>query len=123
MRPLALLVGELNRLILAGQTLEAMEQFYADNVTMQENEDAPRVGKDTCLAHEKQMLARVSVLKATLHRQAIDEANGVVFSEWSYETTSHTGKVYILTEVSVQHWQNELILSEKFYYGKILTLL
>ncbi len=122
MKPLASLLQELNGLILAGQTLEAMEQFYADDVTMQENQDAPQVGKAICLAHEKQILARVSALKATLHRQAIDEVNGVVFSEWTYETTSHKGHRFLLTEVSVQQWQNEWIVSETFYYNKILIV-
>ena len=73
------------------------------------------------MTHEKQMLARVSDLKATLHRQAIDEVNGVVFSEWTYESTSQVGKRYVLTEVSVQEWQGERISSERFYYNKTLT--
>lgn len=45
MKLLSLSIQEMNRLILAGQTLEAMEQFYADDVTMQENQDALRIGK------------------------------------------------------------------------------
>jgi hypothetical protein len=121
MAPLSELVAELNRLILAGQTLEAMEQFYADDVTMQENEAAPRVGKVVCLEHEQRMLAGVSATEAMLHRQAINEATGTVFSEWSYRFTDLTGKRFRLTEVSVQYWQNERILNEKFYYGKVLT--
>jgi len=35
----------LNKLIISGNTLEAMEMFYSDNVEMQENEDLPRKGK------------------------------------------------------------------------------
>ena len=38
-------VCEMNQFILDGKTLEAMEKFYADEVTMQENEDPPRSGK------------------------------------------------------------------------------
>jgi len=123
MNSLAASVREMNRLIQAGHTLEAMEQFYADDVIMRENEEAPRAGKAICLAHEKRMLASVTGLKATLHKQAIDEANKVVFSEWTYESTSHSGQQYLLTEVSVQQWQNELIQAEKLYYNKILKVL
>ena len=31
----------LNNLLIKGETVKAMELFYADNVTMQENEDEP----------------------------------------------------------------------------------
>ena len=36
----------LNEAILSGKAMEAFEQYYADDVVMQENSEAPRVGKD-----------------------------------------------------------------------------
>ena len=72
---LADLVLQLNQLIISGKTIEAMERFYAENVTMQENDDSPRVGKLVCLEHEKSMLFSVKSLKSTLLNQAIDHQN------------------------------------------------
>jgi hypothetical protein len=114
---LTALVQELNKLIESGQTLDAMARFYADEVTMQENECEPRVGKVTCIAHEQQLLAGITTYKATLLRQAINEANGVVFSEWTFETTHISGRQSIFAEVSVQQWSDERIVAEKFYYN------
>lgn len=113
------LVLQLNQLIIRGKTIEAMGRFYAENVTMQENDDPPRVGKLVCIEHEKAMLSSVKSLKSTLLNQAIDHQNGVVFSEWKFEFTNHKDKTSILQEISVQHWKNGLILYEKFYYNKM----
>lgn len=111
------LVLQLNQLIISGETIEAMERFYAENVTMQENDDSPRVGKLVCLEHEKSMLFSVKSLKSTLLNQAIDHQNQVVFSEWKFEFTNHKDKTSILQEISVQHWQEGQIQHEKFYYN------
>ena len=122
MGQLAEQVAMLTGLIQGGQTLEAMEQFYADDVTMQENETPPRIGKAVCLEHERRMLSGTTDFKATLIHQAIDEPNGVVFSEWRYAFNDLSGQRFSLTEVSVQQWDKELIQSEKFYYSKIVRV-
>ncbi len=116
-------VTALKQLIETGQTLDAMDRFYADDVTMpnaarQENEQPPRIGKTVCMAHERQMLAGVTSFKAILLSQAINEETGVVFSEWQYESTDVSNRHFLLTEVSVQHWRTNLIYQEKFYYSK-----
>lgn len=115
-------VAELSELIQQNRTIEAMERFYSDDVTMQENDQPLRIGKAICLDHERTLLAPVIDMKATLLNQSINEQTGVVFSEWNMEATYLSGQKFSLTEVSVQHWRNELICSEKFYYNKILLL-
>ncbi len=112
-------VLQLNQLIISGETIEAMERFYAENVTMQENDELPRVGKPICIEHEKAMLSSVKSLKSTLLNQAIDHQNQVVFSEWIFEFTNHKDKTSILQEISVQQWQNGQVAYEKFYYNKM----
>ena len=114
-------VLQLNQLIISGETIEAMERFYAENVTMQENDELPRVGKPICIEHEKAMLSSVKSLKSTLLNQAIDHQNQVVFSEWVFEFTNHKDKTSILQEISVQHWKKGQIQHEKFYYQKIVV--
>ena len=38
--------------------VEAIQEFYAENASMQENNEPPRVGRDTLVAHEARALAR-----------------------------------------------------------------
>lgn len=112
-------VKEFSQLVVNGETLKAMELYYAESVTMQENEEAPRVGKKVCIEHENGILKTTKSVTARLLNQAIDEKNSVVFSEWEYTFTSHTGTTLILTEISVQQWSDGLIAKEKFYYKEI----
>lgn len=109
-------ISVLSQLILQGDTLKAMELFYADHVIMQENEDEPRKGKEICLEHERKNLKRVKSLESKLLRQAIDTENQNVFTEWHYIVTTNGNKQLKLTEVSIQQWENEMIVHEKFYY-------
>ena len=58
-----------------------MEQFYADEVVMQENSETPRVGKVNCLAHERQNIAETRSVKAKLLNSAVNTEHQIVFSE------------------------------------------
>lgn len=111
-------VEALTELISSGKTIEAMELFYSDNVTMQENEEKPRIGKNECINHEKKNLRRTKNFNGQLLNQAIDSAKQVVFSEWEYNFTIE-GKNFRLIEVSVQNWNNHQIVAERFYYKNI----
>ena len=44
-------------LVESGKTVEAMERFYADHASMQENTTEPRVGKAALIKHEEAALA------------------------------------------------------------------
>lgn len=112
------IVLDLNALIENGETVKAIELYYAEHVTMQENEEAPRVGKEVNLAQEKKNVAGVKAAKCTLLRQVIDETQGLVFSEWQLIFTYPNDETYQITEISTQEWQNGLIIKEKFYYQK-----
>ncbi len=39
-------INDLNNKVLQGKALDAFEEYYAENVTMRENNDPPTVGKD-----------------------------------------------------------------------------
>ena len=119
MTKLKVKVNALNQLIIAGDTIKAIETFYSDDIEMQENEDTPRKGKTVCIAGEKHNLQKVKSLKSTLLNQAIDEEKNTVFSEWNYLITYKDNSKFMLTEVSVQHWLKGLIAKEKFYYKNL----
>src|SRR3982750_4103857 len=96
----------LNNLVLHGETVKAMEQFYAETVLMQENEDPPRIGKKANIEREKKNIQNVRSLQYKLLNQAIDAAKEVVFTEWEIILEYGDGKKYSLKEVSIQHWQD-----------------
>ena len=116
-------VDKLNEHIINGDTLTAMELFYADNVIMQENEEKPRIGKQECLDNEKRNLEKVKKVNSKLLNQAIDPEKNVVSSEWEIIFTTMTDEKFKLTEVSIQQWDDEgQVVKEKFYYKDMYPL-
>lgn len=116
MTALEIKIAQLNELIIKGETIRAIELFYADSVVVHENEDEPRIGKLACIANEKQNRERTKEFSSQLLNQAVDALRNVVFSEWEINFTSANGEKWRLTEVAVQHWHNLQIIREKFYY-------
>lgn len=113
---------QLNELIRQGNSFKAIELFYADNVSMLENEDMPRIGKQACLENERKNLLNIKEVKSNLLNQALDLQKNVVFSEWEIFFTTKTDKKFLLREISVQHWENEKIIKEKFYYKEFIPV-
>jgi|SRR4051812_20050844 len=111
-------VEAFNRLITTDQTIKAMELFYSDEVALQENEAAATTGKQNCIAREKFLLDKFG-LALVITKQAIDEVNQVVFSEYEMIITNREDqKLMYRTEISVQQWENGLVKKEKFYYNE-----
>ena len=112
----------LNNLITRNEMLEAMQRFYSEGITMQENEEELRQGKAFCIEHEKRNLERMTFVSNRLLNQAIDEEKQVVFGEWEFVFTNKKGQTFRLTEVSVQQWEDGFVIREKFYYKNIMAL-
>jgi hypothetical protein len=111
---------EFVRLSEAGETLAALERCYAEDVVVFENREQARSGRDTCVAHERAALSRVSALKLRARATAIDTTRGVSFIEWTIRFVTPEGRAMLLEEVAVQHWSGGQIVQERFYYEGVV---
>ena len=99
----------------AGQYIRAIEEFYTDDATMRENAGAPRKSLATLVAHERMMLKAVESIKTRPARRVALDGDTVVIN-WVFDITARDGSVRILDELAIQHWQNDKIVEEQFYY-------
>ncbi len=113
-------VKSLNALLIRGETVKAMELFYAEDVSMQENEEEPRRGKEFCIAHERKNLGKVKDFQLVILNQAIDDVNEVVFTEMEVSFTIKGGPRMKIVEIGIQHWKGGLVSREKFYYKEVM---
>lgn len=110
------LVHELNALNAQGRTLEAFERFYDDNVVMQENDEAPRIGKIFNRVGETASSENVlKINKFDILGLAFGE-NLAMIETYSDISTKDGGRA-VGSQVAVQRWKGGKIISEKFYYN------
>jgi len=113
----AALDQQLNDMVLTGKALEAFEKFYAEDVVMQENSEAPRVGKALNRKFEQEFFATVKEFhEGKVTASAIN--GDTSFSEWFMDVTFTNGNRYKLAQVAVRKWKDGKIVHERFYYNK-----
>ena len=117
MSDIAKLDQDLNDKILAGKVMEGFEQYYADDVVMQENSEAPFAGKDFNRTREQEFLGSI----AEWHGAKVEGSavNGdTTFSQWWMDVTFKNGFRYTNAQVAVRKWKDGKIVHERFFYNK-----
>jgi len=109
-------VHTLVALVQNGQILEAFEQFYHDDVSMQENGGVPTVGKDANRAREEQFVGFVTEVHENKAASVVVDGDQTVI-HWNLEFTAADGKRYRYDQLAHQKWQDGRIVSERFFYN------
>ena len=97
----------------ANRFVEAIEDFYTEDASMQENLGATRVGRATLVAHERAMLGRNQV--KTLGGEFLIDGDTVII-HWRFEITDASGRHLVLEELAHQCWRGDRVAEERFYY-------
>ena len=95
--------------------VRAIEDYYALDASMQENDSPPRRGRDLLAAHEARVLARMRTVKSTCVRPVFIHGDFVVI-RWIFEFEALDGKRTRIEELAWQRWEGERVLEEKFFY-------
>jgi ketosteroid isomerase-like protein len=114
-KSVAELEQELNQALQDQQLLEAFEQFYAEDVVMQENSMAPCRGKAANRQRTLDWAATVSQFHAA--RLIGSGVSGDrAYSEWEYDVAYKNGARYQMDEVAVRVWRDGQVISERFHW-------
>lgn len=95
--------------------VDAIEEFYTVDASMQENQRAPRVGLDAHIANERRVLSRVKSLISTCVRPVFVNDDKVVI-RWIFHFEWLDGTVTHMEEIACQRWEGERIAEETFFY-------
>ena len=94
---------------------EAIEEFYAEDGQMRENQGAPRVGRPNLVAHEKSVLKRARSVESTCVRPVL-VSGSVVVIRWIFRFQWLDGSSTQMEELAYQRWSGERIVEEQFFY-------
>ena len=92
----------------------AIERYYTEDASMQENAAPPRIGRDHLVAHERAVLERM----AQVHSKCVSSTveGDRVAIHWNFEMTDKSGKTRRFDEVALQEWRGDRIFRERFFY-------
>ena len=98
----------------SGDHAGAIERYYTEDASMQENAASPRVGRDHLVGHERAVLERM----AEVHSKCVSSTveGDRVAIHWNFEMTDKSGKKRYFDEVSLQEWRGDKIFRERFFY-------
>lgn len=94
---------------------EAVEEFYTANASLQENQEAPRAGRDAAIARERAMLAKATSISSTCVRPVFVNGDKVVI-RWFFHFEWKDGTATHMEELAYQRWEGERIAEETFFY-------
>jgi len=99
-----------------GRILDAMNEFYAEDATMQENSLPPTVGRGANYEREKQFLSTVKEWKGfEVLTRGVGE--NVTFYETVMDWVTTDGTPVHVEQVVVAKWQNGKIIHERYYHN------
>ncbi len=104
-------------LIEQGKTLEAIEEWYAEEIVQIENTDEPIRGKNVLRQYEEANLAGVKSLNIKVFSVVIDEVQGLVWGEMGIRFDSKKSGPQQLNEAFIQRWEKGQIIHQQFYYS------
>ncbi|MFM2399381.1 MAG: hypothetical protein RL341_1538 [Pseudomonadota bacterium] len=95
--------------------VKAVQEFYTEHATMQENLAPPRVGRDAHVANEQRVMARAKQVTSTCVRPVFVHGDLVVI-RWIFRFEWQDGSVTHMEELAYQRWEGERIAQEQFFY-------
>lgn len=108
-------VDDLTAKVVGGKSLDAIDQYYAEDVIMQENEQPPRVGKAACRAFEENFLSKIKAKRTFACDGYVISGNKAYIVYRIDLDHADLGRLNV-NEVAIQEWANGKVEHEKFVY-------
>jgi hypothetical protein len=99
-----------------GRILDAINEFYAEDAAMQENNLPPTVGREANLEREKQFLSTVKKWQR-FDVTAKGFGDDVTFYETVMDWVTTDGTPVHVEQVVVAKWQDGQITHERYYHN------
>src|SRR5690242_8277801 len=107
-------VQALVAMVEAGNFVEAIEQFYAEDATMQENNAPPRGPRDKLVEGERKTLAAHKEAR-TLPGSTFVVDGDIAVVRWTFVFTRKDGTSFRMEELAMQTWRGDRIVEERFF--------
>ena len=100
--------------VVSGDHAGAIERYYTEDASMQENTAPPRVGRDGLVAHERATLDRMKSVISTCVSSVLEDDRVAI--HWIFDFVYHSGRTGRIDEAAMQEWRGDRIFRERFFY-------
>jgi ketosteroid isomerase-like protein len=107
-------LDEFIAVVVSGDHAGAIERYYTEDASMQENALAPRVGRDALVTHERAALERMAHVVSKCVSSTLEGDRVAI--HWNFELIDKAGKTRRFDEVALQEWRGDRIFRERFFY-------
>ena len=107
-------LDEFIAVVVSGDHAGAIERYYTEDASMQENEAPPRVGRDGLVARERSVLAQMTDVYSEAVSSVVEGDHVAI--QWIFRLTDKSGKVLRREEVALQQRRGDRICRERFFY-------
>lgn len=101
--------------VLSNDHVGAIERWHAEDTSMQENQDEPRVGRELLAAGERRVMANLASVRTELLAPPIVDGDQVAI-RWRFTFERADGASLRMEEVAWQTWRGNKIWRETFFY-------
>ncbi|MES2751340.1 MAG: nuclear transport factor 2 family protein [Pseudomonadota bacterium] len=108
-------VDEFIAVVEGGDHAGAIERYYTEDASMQENTSPPRVGRTGLVAFERNILAQMKEIRSKALVSVVEGDH--VMIHWNFDMTDHTGKTRHVDEIAMQEWRGDKVFRERFFYN------
>ncbi|EKS33727.1 nuclear transport factor 2 family protein [Afipia clevelandensis] len=108
-------VDEFIAVVESGDHAGAIERYYTEDASMQENTSPPREGRVLLVAHERGILAHMKEVRSKALVSVVEGDN--VMIHWNFDLTGLDGKTLHVDEIAMQQWRGDRIVRERFFYN------
>lgn len=112
-------VDEFIAVVESGDHAGAIERYYTEDASMQENTSPPRVGRDVLVAFERGILARMKEVRSRALVSVVEGDH--VMIHWNFDMTDLGGTTRHVDEIAMQEWRGDKVFRERFFYNTAKT--
>jgi ketosteroid isomerase-like protein len=102
-------------LVVQGKYVEAIEEFYTEDASMQENQEPPRKGVQLLVTGEQKAMSAVKEIRTLAVKSFLIDGDRVAIN-WLFEIELPDGRSFRQDEIAYQVWRGDKIAEEQFYY-------
>ena len=101
--------------VVSGDHVGAIADFYHEDASMQENLQPPRQGRALLMEHEARALRRHKKMHTHPNPTFLVDGDHVVIN-WTFDATGADDVTRRLNELALQRWSGDRIAEERFVY-------